>query len=281
MRIIEEKIIVNEIKRLFIDANRYIPSDLFKKLKEEEKKQTDELASSLLDVIIKNCEISSEKNLPICQDTGMAIVFMKIGIDVHINSKKSLQQIVDEGVRKAYKDAYLRMSVVKDPLDRKNTQDNTPSIVYTEIVEGDKIEITALPKGFGSENMSSIKMFNPTATKDEIIQFVVDTVKYAGSKPCPPIVVGVGIGGTFDYSAVLAKKALSRPIDSINQSKFYSEMEEETLKRINELNIGVQGVGGPTTALKVNIETYPTHIAGLPVAVNISCHVTRHKTSII
>ncbi len=278
MRIVEEKTIIDEIAKLFIDANRYIPCDLLKKIKEEEKKQTDSLSSSLLDVIIKNCEISKEKDLPICQDTGMAVVFIKLGIDVHIDSKKSLQKIVDEGVRKAYKDAYLRMSVVKDPLDRTNTNDNTPSIVYTEITEGDKIEITALPKGFGSENMSRIKMFNPTATKDEIIDFIVDTVKTAGSKPCPPIVVGVGIGGTFDYSALLSKKALARSVDSINPLPLYREIEEEALKRINKLNIGVQGVGGPTTALKVNIESYPTHIAGLPVAVNLSCHVTRHKS---
>ena len=281
MRIIKEETIINEVKKLFIDANRYIPCDLLKKLKKEKDKQSDELSSSLLDVIIKNCEISKEKDMPICQDTGIAVLFIRIGIDVHIDSKKSLQEIVDEGVRKAYKEAYLRMSVVKDPLDRNNTGDNTPAIVYTEIVEGDKIEITALPKGFGSENMSKTKMFNPTASKDEIIEFIVNCVKEAGSKPCPPIVVGVGIGGTFDYSALLSKKALSRAVNSVNPSEFYSSMEEETLKRINELNIGIQGVGGPTTALKVNIETYPTHIAGLPVAVNISCHVTRHKTAII
>lgn len=281
MRIIEEKTIIEEVKRLFISANTDISCDITDSLKEARKKETSELTRSVIDVIIKNNEIAEKDKLPICQDTGMAILFIKIGNDVHINTDRVLSEVVNEGVRSAYRDGFMRMSVVSDPLRRVNTKDNTPAIIYTEIVSGDKIEITALPKGFGSENMSSIKMFNPTATKEEIIDFVVGVVEKAGAKPCPPIIVGVGIGGSFDYSAVLSKKALARPINASNADPFYREMENEILDKINDLGIGVQGLGGATTALKVNIETYPTHIAGLPVAVNISCHVTRHKTSII
>ena len=275
MRIIKEKQIINAVKKLFMNANCNIPSDITKKLECEAKIQESELAKGVIDVILKNNAIACEKCIPICQDTGMAVLF------VHIDSDRSLQKIVDVGVAEAYTEGYLRMSVVADPLHRVNTKNNTPSIVYTEIVAGDKIEITALPKGFGSENMSRIKMFNPTATRDEIIDFIVDTVKVAGANPCPPVVVGVGIGGTFDYCAVLSKKALARSVDSYNADEFYKQIELDALERINKLGIGVQGLGGPTTALKVNVEKYPTHIAGLPVAVNICCHVMRHKTEII
>lgn len=281
MRIISEKTITNEVKKLFIEANVSISDDITEKLNSEKYKQDSELAKGVIDVILKNNAIACKKSIPICQDTGMAVIFVKMGNSVHIDTSRALQEIIDEGVSAAYTEGYLRMSVVSDPLRRTNTKNNTPSIVYTEIVQGDKIEITALPKGFGSENMSQIKMFNPTASKDDIIDFIVEVVKDAGSNPCPPIVVGVGIGGTFDYSAVLSKKALARSIDKYNDDIFYKEMEEEALNRINELGIGVQGLGGPTTALKVNIETYPTHIAGLPVAVNICCHVMRHKSVII
>lgn len=281
MRVIKEETIIKEIKNLFLEANTVIPCDVFEKLKNERNKQKTSLSESVLDVIIKNDEIAREKSLPICQDTGMAVIFIKIGNEVHIESEKNLSEIVNQGVREAYKEGYFRMSVVEDPLNRKNTGDNTPAIIYTEIVAGDKMEITALPKGFGSENMSQIKMFNPTASKEEIIDFIVKVVKDAGANPCPPIIVGVGIGGSFDYSAVLSKKALMRSVTSDNNNEFYREMEEEALEKINALNIGVQGLGGPTTALKVNIEHFPTHIAGLPVAVNISCHVTRHKSKII
>lgn len=281
MRIIKEKQIITAVKKLFMNANCNIPSDITKKLECEAKIQESELAKGVIDVILKNNAIACEKCIPICQDTGMAVLFVKIGNSVHIDSDRSLQEIVDVGVAEAYTEGYLRMSVVADPLHRVNTRNNTPSIVYTEIVAGDKIEITALPKGFGSENMSRIKMFNPTATRDEIIDFIVDTVKVAGANPCPPVVVGVGIGGTFDYCAVLSKKALARSVDSYNADEFYKQIELDALERINKLGIGVQGLGGPTTALKVNVEKYPTHIAGLPVAVNICCHVMRHKTEII
>lgn len=281
MRIISEEKIISEVKRLFLEANTVIPPEITKKLKEEQKKQKSELSASLTEIIITNNETAKEKSLPICQDTGMAIVFIKIGNEVHIDSSRPLSEIINDGVRAAYKDGYFRMSVVRDPLIRSNTNDNTPAVIYTEIVQGDKIEITALPKGFGSENMSQIKMFNPTASKEEIINFIAQVVKDGGANPCPPIIVGVGIGGTFDYAAVLAKKALARSISTSHELTFYKEMEDEALDKINALNIGVQGLGGPTTALKVNIETFPTHIAGLPVAVNISCHVTRHKASII
>lgn len=281
MRIIEESLIIKEIKNLFISANTVISCDIKDALKESIKKETNDLTRSVIDVIIKNNEIAEKNALPICQDTGMAILFIKIGNEVHINTSRPLKDVVNDGVREAYRDGYMRMSVVSDPLRRVNTNDNTPAIVYTEIVAGDKIEITAVPKGFGSENMSSIKMFNPTATKEEITDFVVGVVEKAGAKPCPPIIVGVGIGGSFDYSAVLSKKALARPISTSNSDPFYKEMEDDILNKINDLEIGAQGLGGPTTALKVNIETFPTHIAGLPVAVNISCHVTRHKTTII
>ena len=281
MRIITEDQIITTVKELFMEANFRIPCDVNKKLCEEQCKQPSDLTRGVIDVILKNNDLASKNSLPICQDTGMAVLFIKIGNMAHIDSCRSLQSIIDDGVRLAYKEGYLRMSVVSDPINRGNTGDNTPSIVYTEVVAGDKIEITALPKGFGSENMSSIKMFNPTASRDEIIGFITDTVRIAGANPCPPVVVGVGIGGTFDYSAVLSKKALARSLDSSNKNNFYAQMERDALKKINELNIGVQGLGGPTTALKVNIEYYPTHIAGLPVAVNICCHVARHKTAII
>lgn len=281
MRTVKEEQIITTVKRLFIDANCNIPSDVTSKLESEVNCQKSELAKGVIDVILKNNAIACKKSIPICQDTGMAVLFVKMGNNVHIESDRSLQEIIDEGVAMAYTDGYLRMSVVNDPLKRVNTKNNTPSIVYTEIVPGDRIEITALPKGFGSENMSKIKMFNPTATRDEIIDFIVDTVKTGGSNPCPPIVVGVGIGGTFDYSAVLSKKALARSLDSYNDDDFYKQIELDALDRINKLGIGVQGLGGPTTALKVNVEKYPTHIAGLPVAVNICCHVMRHKTETI
>ncbi len=281
MRIIKEEKVISEVKRLFLEANTVIPHEITKRLKEEKEKQESELSASVTEVIITNNETAELKRLPICQDTGMAVLFVKVGNDVHIDTARSLAEIINDGVREAYRDGYFRMSVVKDPLMRVNTNDNTPAVIYTEIVSGDKIEITALPKGFGSENMSQIKMFNPTASKEEIIDFIVRVVKDAGANPCPPIIVGVGIGGTFDYAAVLAKKALARSIEASHELDFYKDIENEALEKINSLKIGVQGLGGPTTALKVNIETFPTHIAGLPVAVNISCHVTRHKSVII
>ena len=229
--------------------------------------------------IIENYKISDEKGQPVCQDTGMACVFVKLGQEVHVNG--DLNEAIHEGVRQGYSEGYLRKSVVRDPLDRVNTGDNTPAMIYYDIVPGDKIEITLAPKGFGSENMSKIAMLRPSDGLQGVIDFVVKTVEEAGPNPCPPIGVGVGIGGTFDKAALMAKKALLRPVNEHNPEKFYADLEDDLLKRVNELGIGPQGFGGLTTALAVNVEKCPTHIAGLPVAVNINCHVTRHKTEVI
>ena len=220
--------------------------------------------------------MAKKEDLPICQDTGMACVFVEVGQEVHIVGGL-LQDAINEGVRKGYDEGFLRKSVVKDPINRVNTKDNTPAIIYYDIVPGDKIKVTVAPKGFGSENMSRIKMLKPSDGLQGVKDFIIETVKLAGPNPCPPIVIGVGIGGTFDKAAYLAKKALIRPLNKRNNEKFYSDLEEELLETINKLGIGPQGFGGKTTALGLNIETYPTHIAGLPVAVNINCHATRHK----
>lgn len=236
-------------------------------------------AKEILGHIIKNYEIAEQKNQPVCQDTGVACVFLKIGQDVHI--KGDINESINEGVRQGYTEGYLRKSVVADPFNRVNTGDNTPAMIYIDLVPGDKIEITVAPKGFGSENMSQIAMLRPSDGLLGVKEFVKRTVFEAGPNPCPPIVVGVGIGGTFDKAALLAKKALLRPVDAPNETPFYAQLEKELLDEINDLGIGPQGFGGKTTALAVNIEYFPTHIAGLPVAVNINCHVTRHKTEVI
>ena len=230
----------------------------------------------MLDQIIENFNIADENLQPICQDTGLACVFLSIGQDVHING--NLEDAVNEGVRKGYSQGYLRKSVVADPLNRINTGDNTPAMIYYDICPGDKLKISVAPKGFGSENMSQIKMLKPSDGIEGVKDFIIKVVEDAGPNPCPPIVVGVGIGGSFDKAAYLAKKALLRPVDERNSEDFYAELEEELLEKINALGIGPQGFGGKTTALAVNIEKFPTHIAGLPVAVNINCHVTRHMT---
>ena len=236
-------------------------------------------AKEILERIIENYQIADEKFQPICQDTGVACVFLKIGQDLHIEG--NIEAAVNEGVRQGYTEGFLRKSVVRDPLDRVNTGDNTPAMLYYEIVDGDKLEITVAPKGFGSENMSQIKMLRPSDGLQGVKDFVKKVVEEAGPNPCPPIVVGVGVGGTFDKAAYLAKKALMRSVDVRNEKPFYAQLEQELLEEINALGIGPQGFGGKTTALAVNIEEYPTHIAGLPVAVNINCHVTRHKTEVI
>ena len=230
--------------------------------------------------MIENYEIADREHVPVCQDTGMACVFLEIGQDVHLTGG-DLREAVDEGVRRGYEKGYLRKSVVKDPVRRGNTGDNTPAMLYTEIVPGEQIRITVAPKGFGSENMSAIRMFKPSAGLEGIKDFIIETVENAGPNPCPPMVVGVGIGGTFDKAALLAKKALLRPLDSSHPDPFYAELEQEMLQKINKLGIGPQGFGGRTTALGLNIETMPTHIAGMPCAINISCHVTRHQTEVI
>lgn len=276
MREIDSSLISEVVARLCIDANYHLPPDMKKQIISSSKEESWETASIILDQIIENFNIADENLQPICQDTGLACVFLSIGQDVHI--KGNLEEAVNEGVRKGYSQGYLRKSVVSDPLKRVNTGDNTPAMIYYDICPGDKIKITVAPKGFGSENMSQIKMLKPSDGIEGVKDFVIKVVEDAGPNPCPPIVVGVGIGGTFDKAAYLAKKALMRPVDQRNSELFYAELEEELLEKINALGIGPQGFGGKTTALAVNIEKFPTHIAGLPVAVNINCHVTRHMT---
>lgn len=276
MREIDSALITEVVARLCIDANYHLPPDMKKQIISSSKEESWETASIILDQIIENFNIADENLQPICQDTGLACVFLSIGQDLHING--NLEDAVNEGVRKGYSEGYLRKSVVSDPLNRVNTGDNTPAMIYYDICPGDKLKITVAPKGFGSENMSQIKMLKPSDGIEGVKDFVIKVVEDAGPNPCPPIVVGVGIGGTFDKAAYLAKKALMRPVDQRNSESFYANLENELLEKINALGIGPQGFGGRTTALAVNIEKFPTHIAGLPVAVNINCHVTRHMT---
>ena len=280
MREIHIKKIEETIERLCIEANYNLSNDILESLKIAKLEEEWQLANNILDKIILNSKIAKEEKMPICQDTGMTCVFLEIGQDVHIVGG-SLEEAINEGVRKGYKNGYLRNSVVRDPINRINTNDNTPAIIHYEIVQGDSLKITVSPKGFGSENMSKIKMLKPSDGIDGVRDFIINVVKEAGPNPCPPMIVGIGIGGTFEKAAYLSKKALLRPIYSKNENKYYRQLEEELLMRINELGIGPQGFGGKTTALGVNIEIYPTHIAGLPVAVNISCHATRHKEAIL
>ena len=268
--------IENAVRNLSIEANYYVGEDIKDALIEFKKNEPFKIAEEVLDKIILNDEIACKEQMPMCQDTGMACVFLEIGQDVHFVGGL-LEDAINEGVRRGYEEGYLRKSVVKDPIDRVNTKDNTPAIIYYDIVPGDKVKITLAPKGFGSENMSRIGMLKPADGLEGVKKFIIDTVEQAGPNPCPPMVIGVGIGGTFDKAAYLAKKALLRPINVRNSNEFYKNLEEELLEKINKLGIGPQGFGGRTTALGLNIETYPTHIAGLPVAVNINCHATRHK----
>lgn len=276
MREIHISEIISTVRDLCIESNYYLSSDVKESLCKAKEDETWPLAENVLDQLILNSNIAQKEDMPICQDTGMACVFVEIGQEVHIVGGL-LQDAINEGVRRGYDEGFLRKSVVKDPIHRVNTKDNTPAIIYYDIVPGDKIKITVAPKGFGSENMSRIKMLKPSDGLQGVKDFIIETVKLAGPNPCPPIVIGVGIGGTFDKAAYLAKKALIRPLDKRNDEKFYSDLEKELLDTINKLGIGPQGFGGKTTALGLNIETYPTHIAGLPVAVNINCHATRHK----
>lgn len=278
MRNISVDEITETVKELVIKANKILPDDLVECIGCCEKSENNNTAKSILSDLQANIEAAKELDIPVCQDTGMAVIFAEIGQDVHITGGL-FEQAVNLGVSQGYTDGLLRKSVVSDPFkNRVNTNDNTPAIIHTSLVGGDKIRITAAPKGFGSENMSRLKMFTPSAKREDIVAFVVDTVKTAGSNPCPPVVIGVGIGGDFEYSAILAKKALCRSVSKRNEDDFYADMEKEILDKINALDIGPQGFGGRTTALCVNIETYPTHIAGLPVAVNVGCHVTRHAS---
>lgn len=280
MREINASHITDVVERLCIEANEYLPEDVKDALTSCRVCEDWDIAKSVLDRIIENYEIAADENVPICQDTGMACVFLEIGQDVHILGG-DLREAVDEGVRRGYDKGYLRKSVVKDPIRRGNTGDNTPAMLYTEIVPGSDIKITVGPKGFGSENMSMIRMFKPSAGLQGIKDFILEVVDAAGPNPCPPMVVGVGIGGTFDKCALLAKKALMRPLNTSNDDPYYAGLEVEMLEKINTLGIGPQGFGGRTTAIGLNIETLPTHIAGMPCAVNINCHVTRHKSEVI
>lgn len=280
MRDIEVSKIIDIVKELCIEANYNLTSDIYEGLNKAKKEETWELGKNILGDIILNSDIARNEKMPICQDTGMACVFLEIGQDVHIVNG-NLTDAINEGVRRGYNEGYLRKSVVEDPIKRKNTGDNTPALIYYDFVEGDKIKITVAPKGFGSENMSQIKMLKPADGIEGVKSFIIDVVKAAGPNPCPPMVVGVGIGGSFDKAAYLAKKALIRPIDKYNNNEFYASLEQELLEEINKLGIGPQGFGGKTTAIGLNIEVYPTHIAGLPVAVNINCHATRHAERIL
>ena len=277
MRIIDSKVIEDTVARLCIEANLRLPPDVINAIERAEKAEPWDGAKRILSLLGDNVRIASEKTLPVCQDTGMACVFVELGQDVHIEG--DFEQAVNNGVRRGYGEGYLRKSVVCDPLRRVNTGDNTPALVTVKLTRGDKMRITVMPKGFGSENMSALKMLKPADGAEGVKSFVLDTVEKAGANPCPPIIVGVGIGGSFDKAACLAKHALLRPVDEPNPDEYYAALERELLDKINALGIGPQGFGGKTTALAVLIEAMPTHVAGLPVAVNISCHATRRASA--
>ncbi len=280
VREIEAARITDTVKRLCIQANVILPEDVKNCIIKRKSEESWAPAREILDRIEENFELAAAENVPICQDTGVACVFLEIGQEVHV-SGGDISGAVNEGVRQGYAEGYLRKSVVRDPLDRVNTGDNTPAMIYYDIVPGDKIKITVAPKGFGSENMSQIKMLRPSDGIEGVKAFVLKAVEEAGPNPCPPIIVGVGIGGTFDKAALLAKKALLRETGTPSADPLYAKLEEELLEKINALGIGPQGFGGKTTALAVAVEHYPTHIAGLQVAVNINCHVARHKTEVL
>ena len=280
MRTINTDEIIQTVKEMCIEANLKLSEDMEQAVRSAAEEEDSVLGRQILSQLCENLDIAAEDQIPICQDTGMAVFFINVGQDVHVEGM-NLTDAVNEGVRQGYTEGYLRKSVVRDPLIRENTKDNTPAIIHYDIVPGENIEITIAPKGFGSENMSQIRMFKPSAGLQGIKDFILEVVETAGPNPCPPMVVGVGIGGTFDKCALLAKKALMRPIDSENPDPFYADLEKEMLEKVNKLGIGPQGFGGKTTAIGLNIETMPTHIAGMPCAVNINCHVTRHKTEVI
>ena len=280
IRTVQLSEITENIKEMCIEANHFLSPDMAEAMKQAQQNEKSPLGKQILGQLQENLEIAAQDMIPICQDTGMAVVFLEIGQEVHFEGG-SLEEAVNEGVRQGYVEGYLRKSVVGDPLIRENTKDNTPAVLHIRIVEGDRVKIKVAPKGFGSENMSQLKMLKPSDGVEGAKDFIVRVVEEAGPNPCPPIVVGVGIGGTFDQCALLAKKALLRSTDARNPDPYYASLEAELLERINRLGIGPQGFGGKTTALAVNIEVAPTHIAGLPVAVNINCHVTRHKSEVL
>lgn len=272
--------ITEAIAELCVAANKQLPESLTGLIDNACKFESDPLGCEIMHDIRRNIDVAKELNIPICQDTGLAVIFLEIGQDVHFVGG-SLEAAVNEGVRRGYADGLLRKSVVSDPLERINTNDNTPAVIHSKIVDGDSVKITVAPKGGGSENMSGLRMLTPSAGRDGVVSAILEIVKSAGGNPCPPIVVGVGVGGDFEQAALLSKKALCRDTSERNQNPYYHELEDELLLKINELGIGPQGFGGDTTALAVNVEYAPTHIASLPVAVNIGCHVTRHKTIVI
>lgn len=280
MREINSQKITKNIKEMCIEANHFLSSDMKKVFDNAKLNEKSSLGCQILEQLDENLKIAGEDMIPICQDTGMAVVFIDIGQDVHIIGN-NLEDAINEGVRQGYVEGYLRKSVVKDPLIRENTKDNTPAVIHYNIVPGENVKITVAPKGFGSENMSRVFMLKPADGIEGVKNAVITAVKDAGPNACPPMVVGVGIGGTFEKCAILAKKALARPADSDSNIEYVKKMEKELLNRINKLGIGPGGLGGTQTALAVNIETYPTHIAGLPVAINICCHVNRHVTRTI
>ncbi len=280
MRNISAEIITNNIKEMCIEANHFLSPDMKRVFEKAADEETSALGKQILGQLRENLEIAGADMIPICQDTGMAVVFMKVGQDVHIEGG-SLTDAINAGVRQGYVDGYLRKSVVKDPIERENTKDNTPAVIHYDIVPGDKLDITIAPKGFGSENMSRVFMLKPADGIEGVKDAILTAVKDAGPNACPPMVVGVGIGGTFEKCALLAKKALTRDLDGERPSGYVRELEDEMLEKINALGIGPGGLGGSKTAFAVNVETYPTHIAGLPVAVNICCHVNRHVHRVI
>ena len=280
MRIVQTSVITENIKEMCIEANHYLSKDMKAVLDQAVENEKASLRKQILNQLEENLRIAAEDMIPICQDTGMAVIFLEIGQDIHFEGSL-LEDAVNEGVRQGYEEGFLRKSVVKDPLIRENTKDNTPAVIHYEIVSGDKVKITVAPKGFGSENMSRIFMLKPADGIEGVKEAILTAVKEAGPNACPPMVIGVGIGGTFEKCAWMAKKALTRPVDEHSSIPYIKEMEEELLHRINKTGIGPGGLGGSTTAFAVNINTYPTHIAGLPVAVNICCHVNRHAVRII
>ena len=281
MRKIKVNQITEKVKELFLKANYHINSDLIKMLQKALKEETSPIGKYVLRMIIKNNKIASKEKMPICQDTGLAVLFVELGQEVHLIDG-NFTEAINEGVKDAYQEGYLRKSIVEDPVfERKNTDTNTPAVIYTDIVSGNKIRFLVMPKGFGSENMSAIAMLKPVDGQDRIVKFVVETVKKAGPNPCPPTIIGVGIGGTPDKAMVIAKKAIARKIGTYNQNEKYAEMEKEILRKINNLGIGPAGLGGKITTLAVHIDYLPTHIAGLPVAVNICCHVVRHAEGVL
>ena len=274
IRVIAAEEITRQVRRLCMEANRELPQDLEQCIRCAAQKEKHPIGKSIMEDLCANMDAARELSLPVCQDTGMAVVFAEIGQDVHIDG--NFEDAVNEGVRQGYVEGLLRCSVVADPIRRGNTNDNTPAVLHTRLVPGDKIHLMVAPKGFGSENMSRVVMLTPSATREQIIGAVAETARLAGANPCPPMMLGVGSGGDFELCTLLAKKALCRPVSQRNPDPFYAQLEAEMLEAVNSLDIGPQGFGGRTTALAVNIETYPTHIAGLPLAVNVGCHVTRH-----